>query len=47
MRHGTVGYDLYFTIELGNNYCMRWLPSSYPYVLKAAKQVAKQMREDR
>lgn len=31
--------DFYFTIALGDSYIMRWTPATYPYVLKAVKQL--------
>ena len=43
LRHGTKGLDLYFEIVIGNGTTMRWLPDTYPHVLRAAKKAAKQL----
>ena len=44
LRHGSVGYDLHFAIEIGNHYCIRWLPNSYPHVLRAVRQLVRSMK---
>lgn len=43
LRNGDKALTLYFEIEMGNSYVMRWLPDTYPFALKAARRAAKTM----
>ncbi len=44
-RFGTKGYPMRFSVEIGNDYCIRCSPDDLPHVLKAARKVAKQLRD--
>ena len=44
LRHGTIPFSLYFTVEMGDVYVMRWMTNTYPVLLKITRRVAKQMR---
>lgn len=38
-RNGTKGFSLYFTVEMGHGYVMRWLPDTFPVLTDIVRRI--------